>query len=277
MIRLCKHNQESIPGKVRNGELDLVALSMTSLIDDIILEMNNTHMFDYLSDNILDLHAHNNTTIPYSLIWASAIAAKMKIQTSLTDVPYALSDHKTLAQLGYTLIDTDGNLKQGLMREGSLRFLLGKYNKELFIDGYNRTVQKGILPYLDIIPDIHILDCTDLEANYWNTNCEQSGISYSKRDERLRRGYKLATFRGIVDDTAVIKGIRFDSINTHDLTLSEEMLKTSPMLKEGDILINDRGFLSRDLINYLKTKRSIDIKKEYGNISASRFNCKRNG
>lgn len=258
MIRLCKYNQESVLEKVRNGELDLVALSTTSLIDDIILEMNDTHMFDYLSDNIPDLRAHN-TTIPYSLIWASAIAAKMKVQTSLTDVPYALSDHKTLAQLGYTLIDTDGNLKQGLMQEGSLRFLLGKYNKELFIDGYNRTVQKGILPHLDIIPDIHILDCTDLEVNYWNTNYEQSGVSHSKRDERLTRGYKLATLRGVVDDTGVIEEIRFGSINTHDLVLSEEMLKISPMLKEGDILINDRGFLSRDLINYLKTERKVDV------------------
>ena len=36
------------------------------------------------------------------------------------------------------------------------------------------------------------------------------------------------------------------------------MVKTSPMLKPGDILINDRGFISRDLMNYLKTKRKVD-------------------
>lgn len=257
MIRLCKYNQESVLDKVRNGELDLIALSTTSLIDDIILEMNNIHMFECLEANIPDLRAHN-TTIPYSLIWASAIAAKMKVQTSLTDIPYALSDHRTLAQLGYTLIDTDGNLKHGLMQEGSLRFLLEKYSKELFVDGYNNTVQNGILPYLDILPDIHILDCTDLEVNFWNENYEESGVSHSKRDDSLTRGYKLATLRGIVDDTGIIEEIRFGSINTHDLTLSEEMLKTSPMLKEGDILINDRGFLSRDLINYLKSERNVD-------------------
>jgi len=65
--------------------------------------------------------------------------------------------------------------------------------------------------------------------------------------------------RGIVDDSGIIEDIRFGPLNTHDLTLSCEMLLTSSMLKSGDILINDRGFLSRDIINYLKAERNIDI------------------
>lgn len=257
MIRLCKHNQANVIKKVSNGQLDAMALSSTNLIDEIILEMNNHKIFDCIKNNIPDLRA-KNTVIPYELIWASAICAKMKVQTSLTDIPFAIHDHRTLAKLGYTLIDTNGNLKEGLMQEGSLRFLLNKYDFSLFINGYNSTVQKGILPLLNIEPDIHILDCTDLEVNYSNDNYENSGISYSKRDDSLTRGYKLATLRGIVEDTGLIEDIRFGSINTHDLKLSEEMLKMSPMLKEGDILINDRGFLSREMINYLKAKRKVD-------------------
>lgn len=257
MIRLCKHNQENVIEKVRNGQLDAMALSSTNLIDDIILEMNNRKVFDCLKNNIPDLRA-KNTVIPYELIWASAICAKMKVQTSLTDIPYAIHDHRTLAKLGYTLIDTNGNLKEGLMQEGSLRFLLNKYDFSLFIDGYNNTVQNGILPLLDIVPDIHILDCTDLEVNFSNSNYENSGITHSKRDDSLTRGYKLATLRGIVDDTGLIEDIRFGSINIHDSKLSEQMLKVSPMLKAGDILINDRGFLSREMINYMKMERKVD-------------------
>lgn len=109
---------------------------------------------------------------------------------------------------------------------------------------------------LDIEPNIHILDCTDLEVNYFNY--EESTITHSKKDNLLTRGYKLATLRVIVDDTGLIEEIRFGSINIHDLHLSEEMLKTSPMLKAGDILINDRDFISRDLINYLKLQRGVD-------------------
>ena len=257
MIRMCKYNQNNVLEKVRNGEIDTVALSCSNLIDDIILEMHKTNIFDLLKDNIPDLRA-DNTTIPYELIWASAVAAKMKVQTSLSDIPFAIHDHRTLAKLGYTLVDTDGNLKIGLMREGSLRFLLGKYDPKLFINGYNDTVQKGIMPLLDLVPNIHILDCTDLEVNLKNENYEYSGIGHNKIDGRPTRGYKLSTLRGIVDDIGIIEEIRFGKINTHDLKLSEEMLKTTPVLKPGDILINDRGFLSRELLNYLKLKREVD-------------------
>ena len=257
MIRLCKYNQDSVLDKVKKGKLDAVTLSTSNLIDDIILEMNKLKVLDCLKDNIPDLRA-KNTTIPYNLIWASAIVAKMKVQTSLTDIPYAISDHKTLAELGYTVIDTAGNLKNGLMQESSLRFLLGKYNSDLFINGYNNTVQKSIFPLLDISPDIHILDCTEIEVNFDNENYEQAGIWHDRHDNSKIRGYKLSTLRGIVEDTGLIEEIRFGSINTHDLTLSRDMVMTSQVLKPGDILINDRGFISRDLINYLKNYREVD-------------------
>ena len=257
MIKVCKYNQNNVINQIKNGQLDAVALSSSNLIDNIILKMNDINVFDCLKNNIQDKRAHN-MTIPYELIWASAIAAKMKVQTSLTDIPFAINDHKTLAKLGYTIISTDGNLKSGLMQESSLRFLLSKYDRQMFIDGYNNTVQKGIFPLLNIEPNIHILDCTDLEVNLNNLNYEESGLYRSKRDDSLTRGYKLATLRGIVDDTGLIEEIRFGSINTHDLTLTEEMIKTSSMLKPGDILINDRGFLSRELINHLKIHKGID-------------------
>ena len=234
-----------------------MTMSSTNLIDDIILSMKDDKIFDCLKEHIPDMRAHN-TTIPYELIWASAITAKMKIQTSLSDIPFAIQDHRTLAKLGYTLLDTEGNLKRGLMREGSLRFLLDKYDSKSFVQGYNDTVQQGILPLLDIESNIHILDCTDIEVNLRNENYEGSGIGHSKRDDTPTRGYKLATLRGIVQDTGLIEDIRFGNINTHDLKLAEEMLKTSPMLKAGDILINDRGFISRDLMNFLKRERGVD-------------------
>ena len=257
MIRLCKYNQDNVLKQVRQGQLDAVTLSTSNLIDDIILSMNDTKLFECLKNNIPDLRA-DNTTIPYELIWASAIAAKMKVQTSLSDVPFAINDHRTLAKLGYTLVDSEGNLKKGLMQESSLRFLLGKYHPDMFINGYNNTVQKGIMPALDIVPNIHILDCTDLEVNLDNPNYENSGVGISKKNNHPTRGYKLATLRGIVDDTGIIEEIRFGKINTHDLKLSEEMIRTTSVFHPGDILINDRGFISRELLNYLKLKRNVD-------------------
>jgi hypothetical protein len=36
------------------------------------------------------------------------------------------------------------------------------------------------------------------------------------------------------------------------------MILGSGMLKAGDLLINDRGFLSRDMVNRLKRERGVD-------------------
>ena len=261
VIRVCKENRESVLKQIRTGKLDAAKLSTTNLIDEIILAMHTQGTLASISKSIPDYRAHN-TTIPYELIWAATIAAKMKIKTSLTDITFALTDHRTLAKLGYTIIDTEQGLKQGLMQEGSLRFLIGKYTSDTLIQGYNRAVQEEIMKDMDLEANIHILDCTDLEVNYFNQNYEGAGVSHSKRSpsglEERARGYKLSTLRGLIKDTGIIEEIRLGPINCHDLTLSEEMLRTTPMLKPGDILINDRGFLSRRLINHLKAVRGVD-------------------
>lgn len=126
MIRVCKNDKESVFAMIRQGKLDAAALSTSNLVDEIILSMYKHGIFTCLENGICDKRAAN-TTVPFGIIWAAAIAAKMKVQTSLSDIPFALSDHRTLAELGYTLYDPDG-VYSGLMREGSLRFLLGKYN-----------------------------------------------------------------------------------------------------------------------------------------------------
>ena len=261
MLKSCRENRESVIEQVKSGKLDAVELSTTNLVDEILLSMYEHGLIGYLEKGIEDVRAHN-TTVPYSVVLTSAIAAKMKVQTSLTDIPCAISDHRLLAKLGYALIDKENGMGKSLMTEGSLRFLIGKYSAEDLIDGYNRTVQEYIMPHMDIVPNIHILDCTDIEVNFWNTNYENSGVAYSKRlvggEEVYARGYKLSTLRGIVEDSGIIEEIRFGPLNTHDLVLSEQMLATTKVFKPGDILVNDRGFLSRYMMNFLKSVRGVD-------------------
>lgn len=261
VLKCCKSNKDSVLEQVRAGKIDAITLSSTNLVDDIIFAMHTNGILGCLNQGIKDRRKHN-TTVPYNVIWASAIAAKMKVHSSLTDIPYAITDHRVLAELGYSLYDGSGCIGESLMNEGSIRFLVGKYDVDDFVTGYNSTVQNHIMPKLNIEPNIHILDCTDLEVNFKNVNYEGSGIAYSKRTKdgtlAKAKGYKLATLRGIVYDSGIIEDIRFGPLNTHDLTLSQEMIMTSPVLKSGDILINDRGFLSRDIINYLKENKGID-------------------
>jgi len=194
--------------------------------------------------------------IPLEFIWVLAIAAKMKIHTSLTDIPYAIMDAEALSAIGYSLWDTERDMEKGLMAESSIRALLGKYEHNEMINGYNACVQGHILPKLDVEANVHLLDCTELEVELSNENYEKSSVV--KIDGVTRRGYKLSTLRGLTGDGGIIEDIRFGTIKDHDLELSREMILESPMLKPGDDLINDRGFLSREIMNELKTRREVN-------------------
>ncbi len=256
MIKLCKENKNILIEKIKANNFDKVVSSQSNLVDDIILTMHKQGILDCLTQAMPDKRKHN-TTIPFNLVMALSIAAKMKIKTSLTDIPYAITDHRVLSQLGYNIVDTDRNLKNGMMQESSLRFLFGKYTADDLFKNYNLAVQDYVMPKLDIVPNIHILDCTELSVNFDNENYEGATITTNKYN-KPDRGYKLACIRGIVDDTGIIEEICFGGMNVHDLKLSEKMLRTTKIFKPGDILIEDRGFLNRELINYLKIKREMD-------------------
>lgn len=256
MIKICKQNKESVLRKIYTGTFDNVISSISNLVDDIILSMHKNGILDCLVNKLPDKRAHN-TTIPFELVMALSVAAKMKTNTSISDVPYAITDHRVLAELGYNIIDTEKDLKTGMMTESSLRFLFGKYEAKELFKSYNEVVQEQIMPKLDYKPNIHILDCTELSVNLDNENYEQSAITTNKYGD-VDRGYKLASLRGIIADTGIIEEIEFGAMNIHDLELSKDMLKTTKVFNPGDILIEDRGFLDRDLINYLKTERKVD-------------------
>lgn len=62
---------------------------------------------------------------------ALAIASKMKIKTSLSDIPYAITSHKTLAELGWNAIGTRDD--DGWLNEGTIRYLINKYKQAIFL------------------------------------------------------------------------------------------------------------------------------------------------
>lgn len=255
MLKYCRQNKDIVLSKIKQGQLDSIAISNSSFVDDIIHEMHKLGVLNLLDKGIKDKRA-DNTVIPFNLVLALSVASKMKTKTSLTDIPYAIQDHRLLSTIGYNLVDSEG-LKNGLMTEGAIRFLVNKYESIDFINFYNNVVQNYILPHMDMTPNIHILDCTKIKVNYDNSNYEGSTFGYDREGNKMR-GYKLASLRGIYNDVGVIEDIRFDTLSKHDLALSEEMLKTTPCFHEKDILIMDRGFISREVINYLKNMRKVD-------------------
>lgn len=116
------------------------------------------------------------------------------------------------------------------------------------------------MPFFNLCATIHILHCSKIKVNLQNSNYENSEVI--KDDGEAIRGYKIKTLRGLLDDSGIIEEIVFNSIKPHDLEIYRDMLLNSKYLKPNDILINDKGFISREVINELKAKRQvIPIKK----------------
>lgn len=255
MIQLSKENREKVISGLMEGQIDSANISFPNFIDSIILKMSKIGLLKKLSNSFLDKRSKNKN-IPIETLLTLAISAKMKIKTSLTDVPYAISDAETLAELGWNIGDTERDLNEGLFSEGVMRNLVEKYEAKDFIDSYNSYVQKEVITTLDESPTIHILDCTKVKVNLDNSNFEKSEVV--KIDGESIRGYKLGTLRGLLPDSGVIEETVLGGLKTHDMELCRDMITKSKCLNEGDILINDRGFISRDIINDLKTRRLVD-------------------
>jgi len=255
-MTLSSSNKAIVLEAIRKGEIDAADLAFPNLIDDIILKMKSLGLTAQLAD-ILGDKRKDNAVIPFEMMLILLITAKMKIKTSLTDVPFAINDAATLSEIGWNIWDNERGLEEGLMTEGAVRHFIGKYEADDLVNAYNRYIRDCVSTTMGVSPDIHILDCTKLEVELSNDRYQQSDVV--KDGNTVSRGYKLATLRGIVGDTGVIEEIRIASIKTHDLTACEEMVKESAMLKPGDILINDRGFISRELLNFMKNQRNVDI------------------
>jgi len=255
MMQIAQDSKEKVLEAIHEGRIDAADISRPNFIDSIVLKMYELGVIDDL-DMLVKDKRKPNTVIPLKFIWTLAIAAKMKVHTSLTDIPFGITDGEVLASLGYSLWDLGRDLEKGLMDEGAIRHIIGKYDRKELVSGYNNFVQTLILPRVGVQPNVHILDCTKLEVELKNENYEESSVV--KEEGKSQRGYKLSTLRGITGDSGIIEEIRLGTIKEHDLELSREILSKSEMLKSGDILINDRGFLSREIMNDLKTRREVD-------------------
>ena len=140
MLTICKNNRKKVEKCIKSKQLDAIVPSSSDIIDEIILAMIRDGVIDCLHNPLSDKRRHNSY-VPFKLVMTLAIASKMKVRTSLTDIPYAITDYRVLAELGYNLINHD---KEELFTEGTIRHLLGKYTSEEWINYYNDIVRRNI-------------------------------------------------------------------------------------------------------------------------------------
>lgn len=129
------------------------------------------------------------------------------------------------------------------------------------LDWYNRIVGPSLLEYAQagVGRRIHILDATKIVVELERGTYECSGVVKDESDGQLKRGYKLATIRTLLETAGIITQVTVGQIQTHDCKLCEAMLKNCTAFRAGDLLLEDRGFLDGAMISYLKREMGVDV------------------
>ncbi|SDE80034.1 hypothetical protein SAMN04488499_1021106, partial [Sporomusa acidovorans] len=112
-----------------------------------LVTMKQKNLLAPLADCLEDKRS-SNQKIPFGILLILAVTAKLKLKTSLTDVPFAVTDAELLSELGWNVWDTERDLENGLFSENVMRRLIAKYDSDEFIAFYNRYVQEKLLPEL---------------------------------------------------------------------------------------------------------------------------------
>lgn len=175
MIQICRKDKEKVYEAIRTGKIDAAEMSFPNLIDDILLTMKRHGLTGLLALALPDKR-RDNSHIPFDILLCLAVAAKLKRKTSLTDVPFAVTQAELLAELGWNLWDNERDVNEGLFSESVMRKLLAKYSSEDWLSFYNGYVQEHLMKELGVQPCIHILDCTKVLVNPDNGNYENSSV-----------------------------------------------------------------------------------------------------
>jgi hypothetical protein len=105
---------------------------------------------------------------------------------------------------------------------------------------------------------IHIVDTTHVEVALETGTYECSGVVKNDNGSSSR-GYKLATLRTLLDHAGLITQVGLAPIQVHDLPLCRLFFETASVLRAGDLVLEDRGFVDGDTLTLLKRQRHVDV------------------
>src|SRR2546426_6129822 len=131
---------------------------------------------------------------------------------------------------------------------------------EQLVGWYNQHVGVSMLQYARLGRGrrLHILDTTHVEVALETGTYECSGVV--KNDDGTRsRGYKLATLRTLLDRTGLLTQMAMSAIQVHDIALCRPLLEEAPVLRAGDLLLEDRGFIDGATLSHVQRQRQVDV------------------
>ncbi len=100
MVQISKKDKEKVLEAIYSGEIDTAGLAMPALADSVILAMKHHGFLEPFNEAFKDKR-RDNLHIPSNILLSLAITAKPKQKTSLTDIPFAVTDTGLLAELSW--------------------------------------------------------------------------------------------------------------------------------------------------------------------------------
>ncbi len=256
-MNIKKNDKEKAIEELEENKLENVFNIIPNISDKVLDHSEEDYNITAIIEDIFEEKRKYKSEISMSLLVLSGIQSRMKQQFSISEVPLALTSEKVISSIGVN-ISYDPN--EGLLKESNIRAMLGRYEQEdktniefnnYFIKKTNEVI-KTIIEINGTECNIHILDCSILDVNLDNPNYEGSTTTY-KGGKKLR-GYKIGMLRGVTPTGGIIEEVCMSTAKDHDFKMSKDMIIKSKYLKEGDYLLEDRGFLDIDLFKELNGK-----------------------
>ena len=280
MLSYLPNRPDEVLEALRHGEIVSLEEASEQLPDLFLIYAIESGLLDQLSTAFPDPRTQQ-PEIPLRILLAAGIVGHFAGLYALSVLPYALHSARLLRELGVQVcvnqpgrgISRRGTQEQAPFHGDVLRKLLeqiarqDKAQKRLpgqtLIDWFNQSVGALFCRAIDATPCVHILDCTDITVPLDNDRYQHSGVT-SRQDKlgaakTYERGYKLGTLRSLLDEGAVTTAIAWDSIERHDTLVTHDLVRQTPHLHPGDLLLEDRGFLDAATITHLKKDRGVDV------------------
>ena len=105
---------------------------------------------------------------------------------------------------------------------------------------------------------IHLLETTHVEVPLETGTDEWSGV-IKNEDGTSARGDKLATLRTLLDSAGLLSQGAMSAIQVHDVALCRPLLEQAPVLRAGDLLLEERGFLDGAMLSHVKRSRRVEV------------------
>jgi Transposase DDE domain len=128
------------------------------------------------------------------------------------------------------------------------------------VNWYNQHVGVSMVQYARLGRGrrLPILDTTHVEVALETGTYECSGV-VKNDDGTYSRGYKLATWRTLLDSAGLLTHVALSAIQVHDLAVCRPLLEQAVVWRSGDLLLEDRGFLDGATLSALKRTRQVDV------------------